>query len=116
MRVGKWNEYSTTTINKAWIIYCTNSVYGRQFRQIKKQYSDERNGRCAVGVIMSYSGWNGMHDSNASNSLQLALHKLKNAGIRSGIVIKLNDSGKTFDEIADYIDLYIRLANLPTNN
>jgi hypothetical protein len=91
-------------------------VYGRQFRQIKKRYSDELDGRCAVGVIMSYFGWNGMHNSTAPTSLQTALHKLKDAGIRSGTVIKLNDSGKTFDEIADYIDLYIKLVNLPTNN
>lgn len=91
-------------------------VHGKQFRQIKKRYSDEHNGRCAVGVIMSYFGWNGIHNSNASNSLQTALHKLKDAGIRSGTVIKLNDSGKTFDGIADYIDLYIKLVNLSTNN
>jgi hypothetical protein len=91
-------------------------VYGRQFRQIKKRYSDEINGRCAVGVIMSYFGWNGMHNSNAPNSLQLALHKLKDAGIRSDTVIKLNDSGKTFDEIADCMDLCIKLARLPTNS
>lgn len=91
-------------------------IYGKQFRQIKKRYSDEHNGRCAVGVIISYFGWNSMHNSNAPNSLQMALHILKEAGIRSGTLIKLNDGGKTFDEIADYIDLYIKLANLPTNN
>jgi hypothetical protein len=65
---------------------------------------------------MSYFGWNGMHNSNAPNNLQLALHKLKDVGIRSDTVIKLNDSGKTFDEIADYIDLCIKLAGLPTNS
>ena len=55
---------------------------------------------------MSYFGWNGMHNSDASNSLQMALHKLKDVGIRSGTVIRLNDSGKMFDEIADYIDKF----------
>jgi hypothetical protein len=65
---------------------------------------------------MSYFGWDGMHNSNAPYNLQTALHTLKDAGIHSGTVIKLNDSGKTFDEIADYIDLHIKLANLPTNN
>jgi hypothetical protein len=28
-----------------------------------------------VGVIMSYFGWNGMHNSNAPSSLQIALHR-----------------------------------------
>jgi hypothetical protein len=28
-------------------------VYGKQFRQISEMYSDGRNGRCAVGVIMT---------------------------------------------------------------
>ena len=79
-------------------------THGKRFRQIKKRYSDEFDGRCAVGVIMSYFGWNGRHDSDASNRLQTALHALKDAGIRSGTVIKLNDSGETFDGIADYID------------
>lgn len=62
-------------------------IYGKQFRQIKKLYSDEQNGRCAIGVIMSYYGWDGKHYSDASNSLQAALDMLKNAGIRNGIVI-----------------------------
>jgi hypothetical protein len=47
---------------------------------------------------MSYFGWNDMHNSDTPNSLQMALHKLKDAGIRSGTIIKLNDSGKTFDK------------------
>lgn len=78
--------------------------YGRQFRQIRKLYSDEHNGRCAVGVVMSYLGWDGKHHADASESLQTTLHALKDAGINSGTVIKLNDSGRTFDEIADYLD------------
>jgi hypothetical protein len=63
-------------------------VYGKQFRQIKRQYSDEINGRGAVGVIMSYFGWNGIHNSDTPNSLQMTLQKLKDAGIRSGTIIK----------------------------
>jgi hypothetical protein len=39
-------------------------VNGKHFRQIKKRYSDEYNGRCAVGVIMSYYGWRGWHYIN----------------------------------------------------
>jgi hypothetical protein len=29
-------------------------TYGNQFKQIRGQYSDGFNGRCAIGVIMSY--------------------------------------------------------------
>ncbi|HZA70235.1 MAG TPA: hypothetical protein VE548_11105 [Nitrososphaeraceae archaeon] len=32
-------------------------VNGKQFTQITEQYSDGRNGRCAMGVILSYFGW-----------------------------------------------------------
>jgi hypothetical protein len=31
-------------------------VYGKQFRQITERYSDAQNGRCAMGVIVSYYG------------------------------------------------------------
>lgn len=79
-------------------------VYGKQFRQIKKLYSDELDGRCVIGVIMSYYGWDGKHHFDASNSLLAALHVFKKAGVPRGLVIQLNDSGKTFDEIADYLD------------
>jgi hypothetical protein len=34
--------------------------YGKQFRQIQMQYSDGHDGRCTLGVIMSYFGWNGI--------------------------------------------------------
>jgi hypothetical protein len=31
-------------------------IYGKQFTQITERYSDGCNGRCAIGVIMSYYG------------------------------------------------------------
>ena len=34
-------------------------TYGKQFKQIKRRFSDEHNGRCAMGVILSYYGWDG---------------------------------------------------------
>jgi hypothetical protein len=34
-------------------------TYGKRFTQIQKKYSDGHNGRCAIGVIMSYYGWDG---------------------------------------------------------
>jgi hypothetical protein len=50
------------------------------------------------GLIMSYYGWDGRSD--ASKSMKIALNSLKDADIRRSTIIKLNDSGKIFDEIA----------------
>jgi hypothetical protein len=79
-------------------------TYGKQFKQIHMQYSDGRNGRCAIGVIMSYYGWNGKDDTQASGKLLGALIALRHAGIDKHLLIHLNDSGFTFDEIADYLE------------
>jgi hypothetical protein len=84
-------------------------TYGKQFTQIREQYSDGFNGRCAIGVIMSYYGWNGKHRSDAAR--RCALRALKSASIDKEIVIQLNDSGATFSEIADYLDRNHELAN-----
>jgi hypothetical protein len=43
--------------------------YGKKFTQITERYSDGRNGRCAVGVIMSYFGWNGRDENYAGSKL-----------------------------------------------
>jgi hypothetical protein len=42
---------------------------GKQFRQITERYSDGFNGRCVLGVIMSYYGWNGHNDSQSASKL-----------------------------------------------
>jgi hypothetical protein len=78
--------------------------YGKQFTQIREQYTDGLNGRCAMGVIMSYYGWDGRCFTNAERRLYAALVALKQAGISKELLIELNDSGATFDEIADYLD------------
>jgi hypothetical protein len=77
-------------------------TYGQQFTQIREKYSDGLNGRCAIGVIMSYYGWDGKHKSDAAR--RCAFRVLKIAGTDKDIVVQLNDSGATFDEIADYLD------------
>ena len=80
-------------------------VYGKRFTQITGWYSDGLNGRCAIGVIMSYYGWNGKRDSfDVAKSLTATLHSLKNIGVRIDFIAQLNDSGYSFDEIAEYID------------
>jgi hypothetical protein len=79
-------------------------TYGKRFMQIRKHYSDGHNGRCAIGVLMSYNGWNGRDDSKAGKKLMETLNELKQAGISKNFVLQLNDSGMPFDKIADYID------------
>ena len=77
---------------------------GKQFRQIRKQYTDGAGGRCVMGVIMSYYGWDGKCITNAERRLYAALVALRQAGISKELLIELNDSGATFDEIADYLE------------
>ena len=79
-------------------------TYGKNFRQVRKRYSDGHNGRCAVGVIMSYYGWKGKDDSHAGEKLLGASIALRHTGVSKDLIIRLNDSGKTFEEIADYLD------------
>jgi hypothetical protein len=68
------------------------------------QYADGRDGRCALGVIMSYFGWNGKDDSQTTRKLLNALIALRCTGIDKNIIIEMNDSGFMFDEIANYLD------------
>jgi hypothetical protein len=78
--------------------------YGKKFTQITERYSDGRNGRCAVGVIMSYFGWNGRDEYDAGSKLLGTLIALRQAGIDKNFLIEMNDSGMTFNEIADILD------------
>ena len=86
-------------------------VYGKQFRQITERYSDGRNGRCAIGVLMSYFGWDGRVDLNTANDLLAAVDILEHVGIDYDLLIDLNDSGLTFDQIADYLDEHYVMPN-----
>ena len=79
-------------------------IHGKKFRQVRRRYSDGHDGRCAVGVIMSYYDWNGKDDSHAREKLLGALIALRYMGVHKDTIIRLNDSGETFDEIADYLD------------
>jgi hypothetical protein len=79
-------------------------TYGKKFKQVRKRYSDGHDGRCAIGVVMSYFGWKDKDDSEAGKKLMKALNELAQAGISKNIVLQLNDSGISFEKIADYID------------
>jgi hypothetical protein len=67
-------------------------------------YSDDHNGRCAIGVLMSYFSWDGRVDLDTANDLIAISDVLKHANIDYDLLIDLNDSGCTFEEIADYLD------------
>jgi hypothetical protein len=86
-------------------------IYGKRFAQTQKKYSDGLNGRCAIGVIMSYYGWDGKDWTGASSKLFAALFALRHAGISTDLLIDLNDSGMPFDNMADYVDQCHELAN-----
>jgi len=86
-------------------------TYGKQFTQIRKQYTDGLGGRCVMGVIMSYYGWDGKCITNAERRLYAALVALRQACISKELLIELNDSGATFDDIADYLDRNCGSAN-----
>jgi hypothetical protein len=57
-----------------------------------------------MGVIMSYYGWDGREDFDAVNNLLDTSGTLNRAGIDYSLLKDLNDSGLSFDEIADYLD------------
>jgi hypothetical protein len=78
--------------------------YGKRFTQVHGRYSNGLNGRCALGVIMSYYGWNGKDDSQAASKLLGTLIALRCAGVDKNLLIEMNDSGYSFNEIANYLD------------
>ena len=84
--------------------------YGKYYKQIRKRYTDGLGGRCVMGLIMSYYGWDGKCITNAERRLYAALIALRRAGISKELLIELNDSGATFDDIADYLDKNYGLA------
>ena len=51
---------------------------------------------------MSYYGWNGKDDSQATRKLLNTLIALRCAGIDKNLIIEMNDSGN--HEIAAYLD------------
>ena len=60
---------------------------------------------------MSYFGWDGTDDFDAATVLFASLHKLKQAGFDEDLLMNLNDSGYSFDEIADYLDRSNKLSD-----
>ena len=86
-------------------------TYGKYYTQVRKRYTDGLDGRCVMGLIMSYYGWDGKCITNAERKLYAALVALRRAGISKELLIELNDSGATFDDIADYLDKSYGLAS-----
>jgi len=102
------DKHHISTINRQSSVESSISqiirTYGKQFTQIRRQYTDGHGGRCVMGVIMSYYGWDGKCITNSERRLYAALVALRQAGISKELLIELNDSGASFDEIADYLD------------
>jgi hypothetical protein len=102
------DKHHMNTINRQSYVESSISqiirTYGKQFTQIRRQYTDGQGGRCVMGVIMSYYGWDGKCITNSERRLYAALVALRQAGISKELLIELNDSGASFDEIADYLD------------
>ena len=57
-----------------------------------------------MGAIMSYDGWDGREDFDAVNNLLDTSGTLNRVGIDYSLLKDLNDSGFTFDGIADYLE------------
>ena len=53
---------------------------------------------------MSYHGWNGKDEPGSARRLLAASIQLKHADIDEGLLIDLNDSDYSFNEIADCLD------------
>jgi DNA replication protein DnaD len=88
---------------------------GKQFRQIRKQYTDGYKGRCVMGVIMSYYGWDGKCISNAERKLYAALRALRQAGISKELLIELNDSGRHLTRLP-ITSIIFRIARASRSN
>ncbi|HEX6671001.1 MAG TPA: hypothetical protein VF084_02125 [Nitrososphaeraceae archaeon] len=86
-------------------------TYGKYYKQIRERYTDEQAGRCVMGLIMSYYGWDGKCITNAERKLYAALVALRRAGINKELLIELNDSGASFNDIADYLDKNLGLTS-----
>jgi hypothetical protein len=86
-------------------------TYGKHFKQVRKRYTDGLGGRCVMGLIMSYYGWDGKCITNAERKLYAALVALRRAGINKELLIELNDSGASFNDIADYLDKNLGLTS-----
>src|SRR5215510_2876743 len=77
------------TIDFRSIRFMINDSRIEQFTQTQMQYSDGKNGRCDIGVIMSYFGWNGTDDFDTAKVLFVEMGKLKSAGIGEDLLINL---------------------------
>lgn len=62
-------------------------TYGKYYKQIRKRYTDGLGGRCVMGLIMSYYGWDGKCITNAERRLYAALIALRRAGISKELLI-----------------------------
>jgi hypothetical protein len=79
-------------------------THGKRFKQIKRVFSDRENGRCALGVIYSYFGWSGGNDIQDRAAPYYAVKAHRLIEYDASTISEMNDDGKTFDEIADWLE------------
>ena len=71
-----------------------------KYRQIRRNYTDNLDGRCAVGAVMNYM----TGDDQFIFHYGIGSYIKDHFAIDEHEIIRLNDSGKTFDEIADWLE------------
>jgi len=69
--------------------------------QIKHAYAIPGNRFCAIGALMNYFGWSGCGGFGYND---IGLKKLGINDDMWGQIIHLNDDGKSFIEIADWLE------------
>src|SRR5687768_7555357 len=79
-------------------------THGKKFKQIQNHYSDGKNGRCVIGVLYSYFGWDGKLSVGSLRDPNRKTEELLSDFIIWRDVINMNDHGRTFDQIADWLD------------
>jgi hypothetical protein len=79
--------------------------------RLERGIPTDRQEDVLLGLIMSYYGWDGKCITNAERRLYAAQVALRRAGISKELLIELNDSGASFDDIANYLDKNYGLAS-----
>ena len=100
---GDKNDETSTDVDTSFS--CADC--GQEFNSRQELKEHESTQHQKMSTLMSYYGWNGKRDSNSfdvARSLTSTLHALKNTGVQIDFIAQLNDSGSTFDEIADFLD------------
>jgi hypothetical protein len=75
------------------------------YRQIKNALGDLMDGRCVIGGIMCYCGWDGK-DYWSNNALEIQTRVLDMVGGTEmwQVLVDKNNSGESFEMMADWLE------------